>query len=484
MRIDFRPTFLVIGLLLTTLGCAMLLPAIVDLMAENEDWRVFMLAGTLSILVGAGLYGGARGTTTSLGTKQAFVMTVATWVTLALFGALPYFWSGMVPTFTDAYFESMSALTTTGSTVITGLDTAPPGILFWRGIQQWLGGLGIIVMAVAVLPMLQIGGMQLFKIEAFDAAEKIMPRATQISGSITLAFVFFTVLCIFAYLGAGMSFDDAVIHGMTTVSTGGFSTKDASLGYYDSDLIDAIAVIFMIVGSIPFILYVKAFRETNTTSIWRDSQVQVFLMVLSIFVLIAWSLHPGTAPGEDNRGFIFALFNVTSIMTGTGFSTVDYSAWGPASQMFFFCIMFVGGCAGSTSCGIKIFRFQVLWETLKQHISQLFYPNGIFTMRFNRKRISDDVSTSVMSFLFLYIAIFFIVSILLSLAGLEFLEAFSAAGTAISNVGPGLGTNIGPSGNFGDLSSTIKWILIVTMLIGRLELFTVLVLFVPRFWRS
>lgn len=487
MKFDFRPIFLVIGLLLTTLGCAMLLPAIVDLMAGNDDWRVFMVSGVLTILIGAGLYGGARGTTTHLGTKQAFVMTVGTWVALAVFGALPYLWSGIVPTFTDALFESLSGLTTTGATVITGLDFAPTGILFWRAIQQWLGGLGIIVMAVAVLPMLQIGGMQLFKIEAFETAEKIMPRATQISGSLTLVFVFVTALCMLAYLAAGMALDDAVIHAMTTVATGGFSTKDASLGHFDSVWIELVAVTFMILGSIPFILYVQAVRG-QSMALWKDSQVRVFLVLLSLLVLIAWSIFSGVASTNENAdassGFMYALFNVTSIMTGTGYATTDYSAWGPLSSMFFFIIMFIGGCAGSTSCGIKIFRFQVLYEALKQHIKKIFYPNGIFPMRFNARALDDNVATAVMSFLFLYVAIFFIVASLLSLSGLDFITALSASGSAISNVGPGLGQIIGPGGTYQELGDTAKWILMAAMLIGRLELFTVLVLFVPRFWRS
>ena len=483
MRFDIRPILLVIGLLLTTLGAAMLLPAIVDLMADNDDWRVFAVSGILTILIGAGLYGGARGTTTHLGTKQAFLMTVGTWVALAVFGALPYLWSGIVSTFTDALFESLSGLTTTGATVITGLDNAPPGILFWRGIQQWLGGLGIIVMAVAVLPMLQIGGMQLFKIEAFETAEKIMPRATQISGSLTLVFLFVTALCAIAYLSAGMALDDAVIHAMTTVATGGFSTKDASMGHFDSTAIQLVSVVFMVLGSIPFILYVQAVRG-QSLALWKDSQVRVFLILLAILVLIAWRIYPGSGDETSGNGFMFALFNVTSIMTGTGYATTDYSSWGPVSNMFFFIIMFIGGCAGSTSCGIKIFRFQVLFEALKQHVKRIFYPNGIFPMKFNRRVLEDSVATAVMSFLFLYIVIFFIVASLLSLTGLDFITALSASGSAISNVGPGLGSQIGPAGTYKDLGDGAKWILMAAMLIGRLELFTVLVLFVPRFWRS
>jgi len=481
MNYDFRPILLVVGMLLATLGCAMILPAIVDLIDDNKDWEVFAGSGTLTLVIGIGLYAGARGTATQLTTRQAFIMTSLAWIALSLFGALPYYLSGIVPSFTDAFFESISGLTTTGSTVISNLDTAPPGILLWRGIQQWLGGLGIIVMAVAVLPMLQIGGMQLFKIEAFDTAEKIMPRATQISGSLTLVFIVITAMCAVAYLAAGMEFSDAIIHAMTTVATGGFSTKDASLGHFDSHTIELIAVAFMILGSVPFILYVQAVRG-SPRELWRNSQVRVFLVCLAVMILIAWSLHPQREQAMPS--FFHAMFNVTSIMTGTGYTTTNYSVWGPAANAFFFGIMFIGGCAGSTSCGIKIFRFQVLFETVRQHIRRIFYPHGIFVMRFNGQRLNDNVSAAVMNFVALYIMLFALTAILLNMTGLDFITALSAAGTSISNVGPGLGSQIGPSSTFKDINDTAKWIMCAAMLIGRLELFTVLVLFVPRFWRA
>ncbi|MEM9278529.1 MAG: TrkH family potassium uptake protein [Pseudomonadota bacterium] len=477
-----RPIFLIVGLLLTALGAAMFIPALVDLSANNSDWEVFAFTGTLTLLVGLGLYSGARGTANSLSTRQAFVMTTVAWLALTVFGALPYFLSGVVPTFTDAFFESMSGLTTTGSTVITNLDIAPPGILLWRGIQQWLGGLGIIVMAIAVFPMLQIGGMQLFKVEAFDTAEKIMPRATQISGSITLVFILITALCMVAYLIAGMNLMDAVVHAMTTVATGGFSTRDASIAFFDSNAIELIAVCFMILGSIPFILYVQAWQG-QPKKIWENSQVQVFLVLLGGLIAIAWALHPGVE-NEPYARVVQSAFNVTSIMTGTGYASADYGLWAPGSNAFFFAIMFIGGCAGSTSCGIKVFRFQVLFEVIKQQINRIFYPNGIFVMRFNNSRIENTVAGAVMNFFVIYFLLFGLFAIALNLTGLDFLTSMSAAGTAISNVGPGLGETIGPSGNFQGLNDTAKWILSAAMLVGRLELFTVLVLFMPRFWRS
>jgi len=458
----------------------MFIPALVDLVDNNPDWEVFAFTGSLTVLIGLGLYAGNRDIPQSMTTRQAFVMTCTAWLALSLFGAVPYYLSGVVPSFTDAFFESMSGLTTTGSTVIVGLEELPPGILLWRGIQQWLGGLGIIVMAVAVLPMLQVGGMQLFKIEAFDTAEKIMPRATQISGSLTMIFIFFTALCAIAYMLAGMGVMDAVVHAMTTVATGGFSTKDGSIGHFNSNTIEMIAIAFMVLGSIPFILFVQGFQG-NPSRIWQNSQVRVFIMTLVAFTAIAWSLHPAgdTAP---RNSLLEAAFSVTSIMTGTGYSAVDYGEWAVGANAFFFMIMFIGGCAGSTSCGIKIFRFQVMFETIRQHISRVFYPNGIFIMRFNRQPIDDSVSSAVMNFFAVYFLLFGVFALLLNMTGLDFLTSMSAAGTAISNVGPGLGDMIGPSSTFQELNDTAKWILSAAMLVGRLELFTVLVLFIPRFW--
>jgi len=478
----FRPIFLVVGLLLAMLGLSMLLPAIVDLAADNRDWEVFAFTGTFSILAGLGLYSGARGMPMAMTTRQAFVMTTITWVILCLFGAMPYYLSGIVPTFTDAFFESMSGLTTTGSTVITGLDDAPPGILFWRGLQQWLGGLGIIVMAVAVLPMLQVGGMQLFKIEAFDTAEKIMPRATQISGSLTLVFIAFTLLCAISYLIAGMDVQDAFVHAMSTVATGGFSSRDASIGYFDSHAVELVAVSFMILGSIPFILYVQLWQG-NVLALLRNSQVHVFLTLLILFTLIAMILHPGSDTDPWERS-VKSLFNVTSIMTGTGYASQNYGQWHAGANAFFFCIMFIGGCAGSTSCGIKIFRFQVLFETFKQHLQRVFYPNGIFVMRFNRRPVDDTVAVAVMNFFAIYFLLFGLFAVALNLTGMEFMEAMSAAGTSISNVGPGIGPAIGPASTFQDVNDAAKWVMATAMLVGRLELFTVLVLLMPRFWRG
>ena len=483
--LDLRPVVLVTGILLTTLGAAMLIPALVDAIEGNPDWQVFASASAATTLVGVTFYTATRGMSRTLSTRQAMLMTVIVWIALVTAGALPFLWSGVVPTFTDAFFEAMSGLTTTGATVITELEQAPPGILLWRGMLQWLGGLGIIVMAVAVLPMLQIGGMQVFKAEAFDTPEKILPRATQISGSMTLIFVVFTAICAVAYMVAGMLPAEALIHAMTTVATGGFSTRDASIGYYQDAAIEWIAVVFMIVGSIPFLLYIQILQG-RPLAFWRDQQVRTFLVVLALLILVGWIIaEPVLAAflgGAD--AFRTVVFNTVSIMTGTGYASADYGLWGAQSVAFFFIIMFIGGCAGSTSCGIKIFRFQVLFAEVRERLSRVLYPHGVFVKRFNGRPLDPRVPLAVTTFIFLYLATFAVLSIALQLTGLDLLTAVSGAGSAISNVGPGLGDIIGPAGNYQSLNDTAKWLLSLGMLLGRLELFTVLVLFLPRFWRS
>lgn len=479
--LDFRPIALVNGILLATLATAMMLPALVDLAMGNPDWIVFATAAGATLFVGLALTLSTRGTVGSMNIREAFVMTTSAWVLLALFAALPFVWSELALSFTDAYFEAMSGLTTTGATVITGLDLAPPGILLWRGLLQWLGGLGIIVMAIAVLPMLQIGGMQLFRIEAFDTSEKILPRATQISGSLTGVYVIITVICAIAYHFAGMSILDAVVHSMTTIATGGFSSHDASMGYFESTPIEIIGIVFMMVGSLPFLLYIKTLQG-HRGALLRDSQVRMFFAFVLIFSLMALVAQGQSEHGIDH-GLREAVFNVVSIMTGTGYSTVDYDLWGPFAITLFLCLTFVGGCAGSTSCGIKVFRFQVLYANISQHLKRILHPHGVFVNTYNGRPLPDHVSGAVMCFFFFYFLAVGVVAIILTFAGLDVMGALSASATAISNVGPGLGPVIGPAGNFSSLTDFAKWVLSGAMLMGRLELFTVLVLLMPSFWR-
>lgn len=480
--LDFRPIFLVIGVLLATLGCGMLLPAIVDVAFANDDWIVFLASSVITVFIGVAMWVTCRGAQARLGLREAFVLTASVWVVAAAFAALPFCWSQLDLSYTDAFFEAMSGLTTTGSTVIVGLDNAPPGILFWRSFLQWLGGLGIVVMAVAVLPMLQIGGMQLFKAEAFDTADKILPRAAQISGSLTAVFVALTGLCAAAYGIAGMQISDAVMHAMTTVATGGFSSRDASIGAWGSPAIEWVSVVFMISGSLPFLLYIRAIQG-QPFGLIRDEQVRAFFMILLMLTALAWLSEDQETVHVGAIRFREAVFNMTSIMTGTGFASVDYNTWGPLASGVFLAAMFIGGCAGSTSCGMKVFRVVVLFEDVRQHARRIVYPSGIFVKRYNGRPLSDNVSAAVLSFVFLFLASFAVISVALSLIGLDTVTAISGAATAISNVGPGLGPIIGPAGNFQPLPDAAKWLLALAMLIGRLEVFTVLVLFIPTFWR-
>lgn len=483
MIFDPRPLICVIGLLLAMLGITMLIPAIVDYAQGHENWAVFLNCAGATGIIGTMMFLATRGTTQKLSTRQAFVMTAAAWVNLAAFGAMPFYFEGTVGNYTDAFFESISGLTTTGATVITGLDNMPAGILLWRGMLQWLGGLGIIVMAVAVMPMLQIGGMQLFKTEAFENSEKILPRATQISGFITFIFFCITAICSIAYSIAGMNTLDAVVHAMTTVATGGFSNHDESLGYYNHlPAVDAVATLFMIIGSLPFLLYAQAIQG-NWKPLLTDSQIKTFFLLLGGCIVFAVFVEYTIQQNNQTNILRLAIVNVTSILTGTGYATTAYDGWGAMGVTFFFFIMFIGGCAGSTSCGIKIFRFQVLWQNVRQHIKRILYPNGVFIPKFNGKPLGDDVLYAVMSFFFLYLLTFAISAIALCLCGVDTLTALSGAGSAISNVGPGLGNLIGPSGNYQSLGDIPKWILATTMLVGRLELFTIFVMLSPRFWK-
>ena len=409
-------------------------------------------------------------------------MATGAWVVIALFGSLPLVFSELEMSFTDAFFESMSGITTTGATVITGLDTSPPGILFWRAILQWLGGIGIIVMAVSILPMLQIGGMQMFKIEAFET-DKVLLRAAQLAGGIFLVYVLLTFVAILILWSLGMSGFDAIAHAMTSIATGGYSTRDASIGHYDTPAIQWAISGFMILGAIPFVLYLRALRG-NFMALLRDTQVQWMLaiMAISVAAMTAHLVYNSLLIGHD--AIRHATFNVISVMTGTGYASADYGLWGEFAYALLFVLMFIGGCAGSTTCGIKIFRIQVLYETALAQLRRLIQPNGVFIPYYNHKPIPETVAFSVMSFFFLFITAFGLLAAALGLVGLDFITAVSGSASALANVGPGLGEIIGPSGNYQTLPDSAKWLLTAGMLLGRLELFTVLVLFAPAFWRG
>lgn len=478
---DFRPILYIVGSLLVILSIGMILPMMADIYFGNEDWKVFFFCIIITAFFGGSLILTNMGDSFKIKTKQAFMMMSLSWLALALFAALPFKLTGLDLNFTDAFFEAMSGLTTTGSTVIVGLEDAPPGILLWRAILQWLGGVGIIISAMSILPFLNIGGMQIFRVELSEN-EKVLPRAAQIASSIGLIYVVLTLACIVAYMATGFNTFDAIAHAMTTISTGGFSTYDSSFSNFQNPASDVVCIAFMLLGSIPFVLYLKA-AHGNLKPFFKDTQVRWFFGIVTfiiITVVLNLVIQYDKAPLEALR---LGAFNIVSLITGTGFTKGDYGLWGSFAISVLLFTMAIGGCAGSTTCGIKIFRFQVFYQIAVVQFKKLLHPNGVFVTNYNGRPLPADIPLSVMSFLFLYAICFTLVAIALSLVGLDFMTAMSGAITSISNVGPGMGDIIGPTGSFAPLPDSAKWILSLSMFLGRLEIFTVLVMLTPQFWR-
>ena len=479
---DFRPILHVIGILLIILSISLVFPMLADLYFGHEDWRVFFICIIVTAFFGGSFVLSNTGQIFEMNARQAFLLTICSWIVISLFAALPFKFSALDMSFTDAFFESMSGITTTGSTVIVGLDNAPPGILLWRAILQWLGGIGIIIMALSVLPFLQVGGMQIFKTELSED-EKALPRTAQLASSIGGIYLFLTFSCVILYSFTGLGKFDAVAHALTTISTGGFSTYDNSLAHFDKPITEFIATLFMLLGGMPFVLYLKAIRG-NARPLFKDSQVRFFLSIVTISIITTVTylvMHQDIQFSEALRR---ASFNIVSLITGTGFANGDYGQWGGFVVSLFFFLMVIGGCAGSTSCGIKIFRFQVFLAVIVVQIKKLIHPNAVFIEHYNGKPLAKDVPLSVMGFVFMYAFCFALLSIALSFVGLDFLTAMSGAATAISNVGPGLGDIIGPAGTFQPLPDSAKWLLSLGMLLGRLEIMTALVIMHPNFWKN
>lgn len=482
--IDMRPVGYVIGLLVATLGLTMLGPLLADLAAGNGHWPVFLESSVITVMAG-GLVALAcsNGVTSGgLSLRQTFLLTSLVWIALPAFGALPFVLGETQSSWTDAFFEAMSGITTTGSTVLSGLQTLPEGLLLWRGILQWLGGIGIIVVAMVFLPELKVGGMQVFRSEAFDTMGKILPRAAEIASSISVIYVGLTFACALAYSLTGMTPFDATIHAMTTVSTGGFANSDASFGMYGAG-VHYVGSAFMFLAALPFVRYIQLVGG-SARPLLMDAQVRGFMIAIGVCVIAISLSLAYTTHGFSEIAFRESLFNVVSIMSGTGYASADYMQWGPFCVTAFFFIGLIGGCAGSTSCSIKVFRYQILFASIGSQIRQIHAPHGVFQPRYQGRVVGDDIMNSVISFFVVFIVSIGIISVLLSLTGLDFITSVSGAATAIANVGPGLGNEIGPAGNFGGLNDTAKWILSFAMFVGRLELMVVLVLFTAQFWRS
>lgn len=480
---DLRPVGYVIGLLVVALGVFMVPPLLVDLAEGRGEAHVFLQSSLVTILFGGLMaLACANAVKEGLSLQQTFLLTTGVWVVLSIFGALPFVIGATDARLVDAFFEAVSGITTTGSTVFSGLDDLPKGILLWRGILQWLGGIGIIVVAMVFLPELRVGGMQIFRSEAFDTMGKILPRATAISGQISVIYVGLTVVCMVSYIVMGMPAFDALMHSLTTISTGGFSSHDASFGMYSGPM-EYVASVFMILAAMPFVRYVQLVNG-HSTPLFRDSQVRVFLMTIAVLVAVFTVVLTWIFPHHWEKSFREALFNITSIISGTGYASVDYMGWGSFIVTMFFFIGLIGGCAGSTACSVKIFRYQLLFSSIRAQINRIRHPRGIFTVRYDGKKVTDDTLSSVMSFFVFFTVTLGLLAVALGMTGLDFTTSLSGAATAVANIGPGLGDIIGPAGNFAPLNDTAKWILIVGMLIGRLELLAVFVILTPQFWRG
>ena len=479
---NYKTVFFTLGVLQIILGISMIIPIVIQIIYGELD-SSFIGAGIITIIFGILFFLANLDHDKKLNLQQAFLLTSLSWLSIAIFGSLPFVFSSLQLSITDSLFESMSGITTTGSTIIINLNDSPKGILLWRALLQWLGGIGIIVMAITLMPIMNVGGMQLFKISSNDASEKILPKSKEIALSLILIYSGLTFICSIFYKIFGMNYFDSITHAMTTIATGGFSNYNESIGYFNSATIEITAIIFIILGSIPFIAYIK-FLNGNKRIFISDSQIRTFIKIIifSIIILFFYLAFQNKNFSEINLRSIS--FNVVSILTGTGYVTQQFDNWGNFPLIFFLILMFIGGCAGSTTCGIKIFRVQILYLFLVNQLKKIIYPRGIFFIKYDGNNVDDKFMSSIISFIYLYIIIFFVITALLSLSGLDFVTSISAAATSISNVGPGLGTIIGPNGNFSQLPDFSKWVLSFGMILGRLELFAILVLFLPSFWQK
>jgi trk system potassium uptake protein TrkH len=480
--LDFRPVIYVLGWITCAMAIILCIPAVIDILHGDLEWEAFIGSGLVAAFIGgAAIVGHRPKGRLGLDIRQAFLVTILGWIVVGVLASFPFLHVGIG--ITDADFESVSAITTTGSTVLTNLDNLAPGILLWRGILQWVGGIGIIAIAILILPLLRVGGMQLFKIESSDTSEEKTFNAMRTVISLVSIYFVLTFACAILYLAFGMNLFDAITHAMTTLSTGGFSNHDQSFGFFDDYRLHWTATVFMALGAVPFVLYLRMLRG-KADALVIDQQVRVFIrfLIVSSVLLALWLMH------QRELDFLTALtltsFNITSIVTTTGFASEDYTTWGSGAVGAFLVLMFVGGCSGSTSGSIKIYRHIIVFNLVCIHLRRLVSPNRVIPLRFNGKKVPRDVTDSVLAFLTVFVGTIGLFTVALTFMGLDLTTAYSVSITAITNVGPGLGDVIGPSGNFSTLPDAAKWLLSFAMLAGRLEVLALLVAFDPDFWRT
>jgi len=480
--LDIRPVVFTVGLLLLVLAAAMIVPIGVSLSYDDGKWGTFVTSAAITSFFGYALVLSCRGPRYHMNLRHVFLLPASAWIILPIFAALPFTFGGSNLHYTDSFFEAMSGLTTTGATILSVVEDQPPSILIWRSSLQWMGGIGTVLMAVTILPMLRVGGMQLFKTEAFDSPTKIFSRVSPLALRLVALYMMLSAIWFSLYWMAGMSSFDAINHAMTTLSSGGFSTTSASFARWQSPALLLIACLGMIAAAMPFALYLQAYRGA-WNSLFHDKQVIVFLKILiaCTAVIASWLIIDNHFDVET--ALIGAVFQTTSILSGTGYTATDTQLWGGLPVAILFALQYFGGCAGSTTGGVKIFRFQVLYAAAKVQVARMLRPNIVLYATFGKRRLRGSVD-SVMAFFFLYAICICLLTIGLSLSGLDFTTAFSGASSAISNLGPGLGEIIGPTGNYATLPDSAKWQLAFGMVVGRLEILSILVLLQPAFWRE
>ena len=479
---NIKPIALVGGTVVCAVGFLLFIPLITELIYQTESWQSYTVPILLYLIVGGSLVIVNKNVELNISIKEAFIITVLSWILLAILCAIPFIYTKLNLSITDALFESMSGITTTGSTILNNLDELPKGILLWRALLQWLGGIGIVVIALVILPFLRVGGMQLFHLEGEDPYEKFLPKISSVVKKIVIVYVLLTLLLFILYYINNMTMFDALAHSFTTISTGGFSTHNESFAYFENNTILNIAIIFMIIGSIPFIILAQ--MNIRNVSLFKDHQIRVFILILITSIALIYYFARTYVEGGPLQKLTIISFNTISIISGTGYVSANFEKWGNYASVLFLLLMFIGGCAGSTTGGLKIFRFQILFKYIQLHLKKMLQPHVVLTAKFNGKKVTESTYESVMTFFFLYIITFALSALLLSFSGLDFLTCISASASAISNVGPGLGDIIGPEGNYSSLTNYSKFVLIITMFLGRLEMLTIFVLLLPSFWKN
>jgi len=479
---NWAQIFKIMSVLWLVLAIFMTLPLMVLVIEKDPDAPAFAVSLLIILSATFTTWVLTRHVSLELKPWQMFILTAGSWTSISCFASLPLILGAPQLSFTNAVFESVSAITTTGSTVLVGIENLSDGLKLWRGLMQWMGGIGIIVMGIAILPFLKVGGMRLFHTESSDWSDKVMPRTGGIAKATLAVYVILTLAAMLSYWLGGMLPLDAIVHGMTSLATGGFANSDASFGAYaEQPWLLWMASFFMLSGALPFVLYIRFIRSSRS-ALWKDQQVRGLLKLLlaAIVILSVWRVLQGD---DWFVSLTHVTFNVISVVTTTGYASDDYTLWGSLPIAAFFYLTFVGGCSGSTSGGMKIFRFQIAMLMLRNQLRYLIHANGVFTNRFNQQPVTSDISRSVVAFSFFFFITIAVLALGLAALGLDLVTALTGAATAVANVGPGLGDLIGPAGNFAPLPDAAKWLLCIGMLMGRLEILTVVVLMTPMFWR-